>query len=59
MTERKVWNDATRLTLKEQEVYDLFRKGFKCKDIAHILGITPRAAQTRLALAKDKVRCGG
>jgi DNA-binding CsgD family transcriptional regulator len=59
MAERKVWNDATRLTPKEQQVYDLFRKGFKAKDIAVILGITPRAAQTRLALAKDKVRCGG
>ena len=59
MAERKVWNDATRLTLKEQEVYDLFRKGFRVKDIAVILGITPSSARTRLALAKDKVRCGG
>ena len=59
MTERKVWNDATRLTPKEQQVYDLFRKGFRVKDIAQILSITPSAARTRLALAKDKVRCGG
>ena len=59
MAERKVWNDATRLTPKEQQVYDLFRKGFKCKDIAVILSISPSAARTRLALAKDKVRCGG
>ena len=58
MTERKVWNDATRLTPKEQQVYDLFRKGFRVKDIAQILSITPSAARTRLALAKDKVRCG-
>ena len=59
MAERKVWNDATRLTPKEQQVYDLFRKGFGVKDIAQILSITPSAARTRLALAKDKVRCGG
>jgi DNA-binding NarL/FixJ family response regulator len=59
MTERKVWNDATRLTSKEQEVYKLFQKGFRVKYIAVILSITPSAARTRLALAKDKVRCGG
>jgi DNA-binding CsgD family transcriptional regulator len=59
MAERKVWNDATRLTPKEQQVYDLFRKGFKAKDIAVILSISPSAARTRLALAKDKVRHGG
>ena len=53
MAERKVWNDATRLTPKEQQVYDLFRKGFRVKDIAVILSITPSAARTRLALAKD------
>ena len=59
MAERKVWNDATRLTPKEQQVYDLFRKGFKSKDIAVILGISPSSARGILALAKDKVRCGG
>ena len=59
MTERKVWVDATRLTSKEQEVYNLYRKGFKPKDMAIILNVTPATARSRLALAKDKVRHGG
>jgi DNA-binding CsgD family transcriptional regulator len=59
IAERKVWVDATRLTPKEQQAYNLFRKGFKAKDIAIILGVTPATARSRLALAKDKMRHGG
>jgi len=48
--------NTMRLTIAEQKVYDLFLKGFPIKDIARILSITPIAARTRLALAKDKAK---